>query len=165
MIDVTVAGVLLEPQSQAPIVLLKDHEDRRALLIWVGEFEANAIAMAMENIRTPRPMTHDLLLNVGGALDARLVEVRISEMRESTFFAELVFEVAGRQQVVDARPSDAIALALRAGAPLKAAEQVMDSSSVPISQGTTEEDESEQFRKFLENVKPSDFGKFGGSPS
>jgi bifunctional DNase/RNase len=165
MIDVTVTGVILEPQSKAPIVLLKDSEDRRALLIWVGEFEANAIAMALEQVRTPRPLTHDLLLNATGALGARLVEVRISDMRESTFFAELVFEAEGRQQVVDARPSDAIALALKAGVPLKAAEQVMESSAVPISHAKEDEEESEQFRKFLENVKPSDFGKFGGSPS
>ncbi len=161
MIDVTVSGVILEPQSQAPIVLLKDAEDRRALLIWVGEFEANAIAMALENIRAPRPLTHDLLMSISVALGAKLVEVRISDMRESTFFAELEFEVGGARQVVDARPSDAIALALRAGAPVKAAERVMEAASVPIS-SASDEDESEQFRKFLENVKPSDFGKFGG---
>ena len=161
MIDLTVSGVILEPQSQAPIVVLKDAEDRRALLIWVGEFEANAIAMALEQVKTPRPLTHDLLMNLSRALGATLVEVRINDMRESTFFAELEFEVGGLRQVVDARPSDAIALALRAGAPVKAAEHVMESSAVPIS-SAKEEEESEQFRKFLENVKPSDFGKYGG---
>lgn len=161
MIDLTVSGVILEPQSQAPIVVLKDAEDRRALLIWVGEFEANAIAMALESVKTPRPLTHDLLMNLSDALGAKLVEVRINDMREATFFAELEFEVGGQRQVVDSRPSDAIALALRAGAPVKAAEHVMDSSAVPISPAK-EEEEAEQFRKFLENVKPSDFGKFGG---
>lgn len=161
MIELTVSGVILEPQSQAPIVVLKDAEERRALLIWVGEFEANAIAMALENIRTPRPLTHDLLMNLAKAMDATLVEVRINDMREATFFAELEFELGGRRQVVDARPSDAIALALRAGAPIRAAEQVMDSSAIPITHAQ-EEAEEEQFRKFLENVKPSDFGKFGG---
>ena len=161
MIDLTVSGVMLEPQSQAPIVVLKDAEDRRALLIWVGEFEASAIATALEQLKPPRPLTHDLLMAVSDTLGAKLVEVRISDMRASTFFAELEFEVDGRRQVVDARPSDAIALALRAGAPVKAAEHVMDSSAVPITQAS-EEDEAEQFRKFLEDVKPSDFGKFGG---
>ena len=162
MIDLTVSGVILEPQSQAPIVVLKDPEERRALLIWVGEFEANAIAMALEQIRTPRPLTHDLLMTMATALGATLVEVRINDMREATFFAELEFERDGQRQVVDARPSDAIALALRAGAPVRAAEHVMESSAVPISEAK-EEEETEQFRKFLENVKPSDFGKYGGS--
>lgn len=162
MIDLTVSGVILEPRSQAPIVVLKDAEDRRALLIWVGEFEANAIAMALEHVKTPRPLSHDLMLNIATGLGAKLVEVRISAMREATFFAELEFEQDGQRQVVDARPSDAIALALRAGAPVKAAEDVMESSAVPISEAK-EEEETEQFRKFLENVKPSDFGKFGGS--
>jgi bifunctional DNase/RNase len=164
MIDLTVSGVILEPQSQAPIVVLKDAEDRRALLIWVGEFEANAIAMALEHVRTPRPLTHDLLMSLSDAMGAKLVEVRINDMREATFFAELEFDVGGQRQVVDARPSDAIAFALRAGAPIKAAEPVMESSAVPISHAK-EEEETEQFRKFLENVKPSDFGKFGGSQS
>lgn len=161
MIELTVSGVILEPQSQAPIVVLKDPEERRALLIWVGEFEASAIAMALEHVRTPRPLTHDLLMNLAKAMDATLVEVRINDMREATFFAELEFVAGGRRQVVDARPSDAIALALRAGAPIKAAEQVMESSAIPITHAQDEE-ETEQFRKFLENVKPSDFGKFGG---
>jgi len=161
MIDLTISGVMLEPKSQAPIVVLKDAEERRALLIWVGEFEASAIALALQHVKTPRPLTHDLLMNLSSALGAELVEVRISDMRESTFFAELEYEVDGRRQVVDARPSDAIALALRAGAPVKAADHVMESSSVPITHAT-EEDEAEQFRKFLENVKPSDFGKYGG---
>lgn len=164
MIDLIVSGVVLEPQSQAPIVVLKDAEARRALLIWVGDFEANAIAMSLEKIRTPRPLTHDLLMNVAAAMGAKLVEVRISDMRDSTFFAELEFAVGEERQVVDARPSDAIALALRAGVPVKASAQVMDSSAVPISHAG-DEDEAEQFRKFLENVKPSDFGKFGGSSS
>lgn len=164
MIDLNVSGVMLEAQSRAPIVVLKDPEEKRALLIWVGEFEASAIAMVLEQVKTPRPLTHDLLLNVADALGGKLVEARISDIRASTYFAELEFAVDGRRQVVDARPSDAIALALRAGAPLRAAEHVMASASVEISTAS-EEDEAEQFRKFLENVKPSDFGKYGGSSS
>lgn len=161
MIDLIVSGVMLEPQSQAPIVVLKDAEERRALLIWVGEPEASAIALALESVRTPRPLTHDLLMTVSETLGGELREVRINDMRESTFFAELEFEVNGERRIVDSRPSDAIALALRAGAPVKAAEHVMESSAIPISPAK-EEEESEEFRKFLENVKPSDFGKFRG---
>lgn len=161
MIDLTVSGVVLEPTSQAPIVVLKDDARHRALLIWVGEPEANAIAMALEKVRTPRPLTHDLLMNVSESLGAQLREVRVSDMRQSTFFAELEFEVNGERRVVDSRPSDAIALALRAGVPIRASEHVMDSSAIPISQ-EPEEDDEEAFKKFLENVKPSDFGKFGG---
>lgn len=161
MIEMNVSGIILEPKSKSPIVVLKDADERRALLIWVGEAEANAILLSLEQVKTPRPMTHDLFLNALTALMAPLKRVMISAMRDNTFFAELELEVAGKPVVIDARPSDAIALALRVSAPILVAETVMAESAVPINQAKEEAD-AEQFRKFLDQVKPSDFGSFGG---
>lgn len=163
MVEMKLSGVILEPKTKSPIVVLKDEEERRALLIWVGEAEANAILLAHEGIKTPRPLTHDLFRNALDALDALIREVRINDMRENTYFAEIELDLDGKAQVIDARPSDAIAMALRFGAPIFVAEKVMQDSAMPINQEREEEDEAEQFKKFLENVKPSDFGKFGGS--
>lgn len=161
MIEMHVSGIVLEPQSKNPIVVLKDQENRRALLIWVGEPEANAILLGLEKIATPRPMTHDLLKGVLEALTLPLKQVRITAIRENTFYAELEIEQDGKAVLVDARPSDAIALALRCELPIMVAEDVVSQSAVPINQDR-EKEETEEFRRFIENVKPSDFGKLGG---
>ncbi len=161
MVEMKVSGVILEPQSRSPIVVLKDMDERRALLIWVGDPEANAILLGLEKIPTPRPLTHDLFYNSLKSLKANLEEIRINDMKNNTFFAELKLDVEGKEVIIDARPSDAIALALRAKAPIFVAEEVMANSSIPINQ-TKEDAESEEFKKFLENVKPSDFQKFYG---
>lgn len=162
MVELNVAGIMLEPKSQSPIVVLKDKEDRRALLIWVGEFEANAILLGLEKMASPRPLTHDLMLSGFSALGAELRQMRITEIRNNTYYAELEFVRDGQCFVVDSRPSDAIALAVRAQIPVQVAESVMESSSVPVSP-SEEEEEAERFRKFLESVKPSDFGTLGSS--
>ncbi|HBN09858.1 MAG TPA: hypothetical protein DD435_14840 [Cyanobacteria bacterium UBA8530] len=161
MIEMVVSGIVLEPQSKNPIVVLKDRENRRALLIWVGEPEANAILLGLEKIATPRPMTHDLLKAVLETLSGTVKGVRISSIKENTFYAELEVEQEGKQFLIDARPSDAIALALRYGVVIKVAEDVVSQSAVPINQAK-EEEETEQFRRFIENIKPSDFGKQRG---
>lgn len=161
MIEMHVSGIVLEPQSRNPIVVLKDGESRRALLIWVGEPEANAILLGLEKIATPRPMTHDLLKSVFEALKAKLKQVRITAIRDNTFYAEIEVEQEEHPVVIDARPSDAIALALRYQVPIMVAEDVVSQSAVPINQEKDQE-EAEEFRRFIENVKPSDFGKFGG---
>ena len=147
-------------------MVLKDTDERRALLIWVGEPEANAILLGLEKIPTPRPLTHDLFFNTLKTMGAELNQIRINDMKNNTFFAELKLDVEGKEVLIDARPSDAIALALRAKAPIFVAEEVMANSSIPINQ-TKEDAESEEFKKFLENVKPSDFQKYmgGGGPS
>lgn len=162
MVELNVAGIMLEPKSQSPIVVLKDKEDRRALLIWVGEFEANAILLGLEKMATPRPLTHELMLNGFTAMGAELRQMRITEIRDNTYYAELEFALNGKSFVVDSRPSDAIALAVRSQIPVQVAESVMESSSVPVSP-SEEEEEAEKFRKFLESVKPSDFGTLGSS--
>lgn len=160
MIEMTVSGIVIEPQSKNPIVVLKDKDSRKALLIWVGEPEANAILLGLEQIPTPRPMTHDLMKLAFESLNAGLSEVRITAIRENTFYAEIEIEQGGEHHAVDARPSDALALALRFQAPIKVAEEVLFQSGVPINQAK-EEEENEAFKQFIENVKPSDFGKLG----
>lgn len=159
MVEMKVAGVILDSQSKHPIVMLRDMEERRALLIWIGEPEANSILMALEGIKPPRPMTHDLLQLVLGQLDTSLQRIAITDMRDSTFFAQLELEQSGKPLTIDCRPSDAIALALRAEAAIFVSEAVMEANAIPIS-ASNEDDEEKKFKEFLENVKPGDFGKF-----
>lgn len=159
MIEMKVAGVILDSQSKHPIVMMRDLEERKALLIWIGEPEANSILMALEGIQPPRPMTHDLLNGLITKLEAKLERVTITDMREQTFFAELALTHAGKPLTLDARPSDAIALALRAGVSVFVAESVMAANAIAINP-QAEEDEEKKFKEFLDNVKPGDFGKF-----
>lgn len=159
MIEMRVAGVILDSQSKHPIVMLRDLGESRALLIWIGEPEANAILMVLESIQAPRPMTHDLLSSVFDALEAKLERIAITEMRDRTFYAVLELNQGGKTFSIDARPSDAIALALRAEAPIYVSEEVMEANAIPINPSEEPADD-EEFRRFLENVKPGDFGRF-----
>lgn len=158
MVEMKVSGIVLDPQSKTPIVVLRDLEERRALLIWIGTPEANAIMLVLERVRLIRPSSHDLMMNILSALRVTLQHILISDIQDNTFYAQLYVQTADGVIAIDARPSDAIALSLRAGAPIFVAEQVMMSSSIPISQ-ERELAEQEEFRRFLENVKPSDFGR------
>src|SRR5204863_226815 len=114
-VEMKVRGLALDPLSNMPIIILRDEDDKRSLPIWVGIFEANAIALELEKISTPRPMTHDLIKNILEAIEARVVKVAVTDLKENTFFAVLHLQVAGAEYQVDSRPSDAIALALRVG--------------------------------------------------
>src|SRR6186997_3019961 len=125
-IEMTIKGLMIDPITNLPIILLRDREGQRVLPIWVGASEANAIALQLENITTPRPMTHDLLRNMINELDARVTRVVINDLRDSTFFAQIRLLVGGKTLEVDARPSDAIALALRTEAPIFVAQSVLD---------------------------------------
>jgi bifunctional DNase/RNase len=162
MVEMKVSGVILDSQSRHPIVMLRDMEERRALLIWIGEPEANSILMALEGIKPPRPLTHDLLQNVLTQLAAPLQRVVITEMRDQTFFAELECDRDGTKLTIDARPSDAIALALRAGASIFVSNDVMAANAIMINQAENEGEveDDEKFKEFLQNVKPGDFEKF-----
>src|SRR5687767_9438821 len=126
LVAMSIKGLMLDPVSSSPIVVLKDEDDKFFLPIWVGIFEANAIALQLENITTPRPMTHDLLRNMIAELDAQVTRIVINDLRDSTFFAQIRLVVAhgggNRTLEVDARPSDAIALALRTEAPIYVAQ-------------------------------------------
>jgi bifunctional DNase/RNase len=157
-VEMKVRGLTLDPMSNMPIIILRDEEDKRQLPIWVGIFEANAIALELEKISTPRPMTHDLLKNVLEALEARVEKVVINDLRDNTFFALIHLRVRGAEVTVDSRPSDAIALALRVGAPLFVAEEVVQKAkTVDV---TKESEDQERLKEWLENLKPEDFGKY-----
>ncbi len=152
MREVEVVGVRVEMPTNQPLVLLRETEGTRYLPIWIGAVEASAIAYAQEGAETPRPLTHELMQQVVVALGDELEEVRIIDVRDGVFFASLIF-ASGAE--VQARPSDSIALALRAGARIVCTEDVLDEAGI---QSTREEDEEvERFREFLEEVAPDDF--------
>jgi len=157
MIEMKVSGIVLDPQSRSPIVVLRDMPERRALMIWIGPPEANAIMLAIENVPLARPATHDLLVNSIKQLGGTVHSVVVHSMEENTFFAMLrVNTKAGKQIEVDSRPSDAVAVALRTDSPIFVSEEVMASSSIPINPAQ-EEKEAKDFRDFIQNIKPSDF--------
>lgn len=158
-----VRGLALDPLSNMPIIILRDEEDKRSLPIWVGIFEANAIALELEKITTPRPMTHDLIKNILEALDARVLKVAVNDLRDNTFFAVIHLQLGESELTVDSRPSDAIALALRVGAPIFVEEEVVrKAKSVEVAKETEtiNPDDREKLKEWLENLKPEDFGKF-----
>ncbi len=155
VVELTLVGVRVELPANQPIVLLKEKAGERFLPIWIGAFEATAIAFALQGIETARPMTHDLMKNVLDMLSVSMRKVVISELKEGTFYADVTFEQAGKTYEISARPSDAIALAVRMGVTIYASEAVLAEASVIIQ--TDEEEEIERFRDFLNNVKPEDF--------
>jgi bifunctional DNase/RNase len=162
LVAMSIKGLMLDPVSNSPIVVLKDDDEKFFLPIWVGIFEANAIALQLENITTPRPMTHDLLRNMIGELHARVTRIVINDLRDSTFFAQirlLVAQEGGGDKLleIDARPSDAIALALRTEAPIYVAQSVLDQAQTITPDG---DDQDEKSKKWFENLTPEDLGKY-----
>jgi bifunctional DNase/RNase len=165
MVEMELVGVRVELPTNVPIVLLRETEgDRRVLPIFIGSPEATAIAFALERVETPRPMTHDLLKNVLDELGVSIERIVVTELRDSTFFAELRLTRNGRAHTVSSRPSDAIALAVRTGTPIFAEETVLAEAAYPADSadeksGEEQPDEVvEQFREFIEHVNPEDFG-------
>ena len=157
-IEMSIKGLMVDPITNTPIVLLQDGEGGRVLPIWVGIFEANAIALQIENISPPRPMTHDLLRNVLEHLSAELTRVVVNDLKDNTFYAQLHLLVDGAPVVIDARPSDAIALALRTRAPIFAEDDVIaNAKSVDM---TPDKGDSERLQQWLENLDPDDMGKY-----
>jgi bifunctional DNase/RNase len=162
-LEMKVRGLALDPMSNMPIIILRDEDDKRSLPIWVGIFEANAIALELEKIATPRPMTHDLIKNILEAIEARVVKVMVTDLKDNTFFAVLHLQVGETEYTVDSRPSDAIALALRVAAPIFVDEDVVrKAKSIEVTKEgeTVKADDPERLREWLENIKPEDFGKF-----
>jgi bifunctional DNase/RNase len=168
MKPVDVVGVRVEMPTNQPIVLLREREGERYLPIWIGAVEATAIAYAQQGVEPARPLTHDLLADVVAGLGHELVEVQITDLADGVFYAELVFD-GGR--TISARPSDAIALALRVDAPVVASPDVLDEAGIALpdddedaedrgdgEDGVPTEGEVERFREFLEGVSPEDFG-------
>lgn len=160
-------GVRVELPSNSPIVLLQETIGaERMLPIFIGQSEATAIALALEEVTTPRPMTHDLLRDVLVVLGANLSKVVITDLRDKTFYGELHIDVAGKTQIVSCRPSDALALAVRTGADVFAEAHVLDSAGFIPEPGEDDDDDDEEraeevldeFREFIDNVNPEDFG-------
>ncbi|HEY3052161.1 MAG TPA: bifunctional nuclease family protein [Thermoanaerobaculia bacterium] len=157
LVPMSIKGLMLDPVSNSPIVVLKDENEKFFLPIWVGIFEANAIALQLENISTPRPMTHDLLRNMISELDARVIRVVINDLRDSTFFAQIRLITGEKTLEVDARPSDAIALALRTEAPIFVTQSVLDQAQTISPDG---DDQDEKLKKWFEQLGPEDMGKY-----
>ncbi len=153
-----IKGLMMDPITSSPIVILQDVEKDTLLPIWVGIFEANAIALQIERIDTPRPMTHDLLKNVLLHLNAQILKIVVSELRENIFFAVIHLDMDGDPMFIDSRPSDAIALALRTDAPIYVTEEVINNSrNITLERESLDSDD---IKKWLENVSPDDLGKY-----
>src|ERR1700730_9057418 len=162
VLEMKVKGLALDPLSNMPMIILRDEEEKRSLPIWVGLFEANAIALELEKISTPRPMTHDLIKNILEALDARVQKVVVNDLRDNTFYAVLYLRLGNADITVDSRPSDVIALALRVGAPIFVEEEVVDEvRTVEVAKetevGTGKGDHPDTIKEWLESLNPGDF--------
>jgi uncharacterized protein len=158
LIEMSIKGLMVDPITNTPIVILKDKQGDRVLPIWVGIFEANAIALQIENIATPRPMTHDLLRNVIKDLDGQVERIVVCDLKENTFYAIIYLTVRGETIAIDARPSDAIALALRTRSPIMVEETVIDNAK--HTEFGAERADSDRLQKWLENLDPEDMGKY-----
>jgi bifunctional DNase/RNase len=157
-VEMKIRGLMMDPVTNMPIVILKDVAGDSVLPIWVGIYEANAIALEIEKVTTPRPMTHDLLKNVLTGLDTQVHKVVVTELREDTFFAVIWLERDGRIISIDSRPSDALALALRVDCPIFVEDDVLKSSKLASS--VSDRVSSEELRKWLENLNDEDLGRY-----
>jgi bifunctional DNase/RNase len=157
-IEMKIRGLMMDPVTNMPIVVLKDVQGTAILPIWVGVYEANAIALEIEKVQTPRPMTHDLLKNVILGLDVQVQKVVVSELKEDTFYAIIWMERDGQTISLDSRPSDALALALRLDCPIFVSEQVLKNSKVVNA--VSEKSTHEELRKWLEGLSDEDLGRY-----
>jgi bifunctional DNase/RNase len=157
-IEMSIKGLMVDPITNTPIVILRDKDGQRVLPIWVGIFDANAIALQIENVTTPRPMTHDLLRNVIHDLNATVQKIVVCDLQENTFYALIYLRLNGDTLTIDARPSDAIALALRTRAPIFVEEAVIDNAK-PFDVAPDKPD-AERLHKWLESLDPDDLGKY-----
>ena len=177
MIEVTIAGLGIAPPSSAPLLLLKERTGERVLPIGIGPLEAQAIAMPLQGVRPPRPMTHDVFATIIAGLGGRLRRVEVTQLTDNTFYARLILDQAGREQVIDIRPSDAVALAVRTETPIYVAEAVFDQAGVVPNEGAgatpdardpraeegVDESKLSPFREFIETLDIDDLGPSGGS--
>jgi len=160
MIEMKVEGLVFDPLTNTPIIILKDKEGEKSLPIWVGYPEATAIALQMETVVTPRPMTHDLIKNLLTGINVDVSHICVNDLKDNTFYAVISINTDRGVIEIDSRPSDAIAVALRVEAPIFVTTKVLDNAKdfeLNISQEQI--DKEDQFKKWIDNVKPSDFGK------
>src|SRR5246127_289358 len=157
-VERTIRVLMMDPVSNMPIVILKDVGGETVLPIWVGVYEANAIALEMEKVATPRPMTHDLLKNLLIGLDAQVRKVVVNDLRDDTFFAVIWLEREGNSISIDSRPSDALALALRCDCPIFVEDEGLKISK--LASAISDKVSSEELRKWLENLGEEDLGRY-----
>jgi hypothetical protein len=157
MLQMLVHGINLDVITNQPVIILRDLEAHRFLPIWIGQFEATSILMEIQGIKPSRPLTHDLLKALVEALGAEVIRIIINDLKEGTFYARIHLRRNGEELDIDSRPSDAIALAVRWGAPIYVAEKVIEKASVVTDEGA--EGEVKRFREFLDQLKPEDFHK------
>jgi uncharacterized protein len=158
LIEMTLKGLIWDPITNMPIIVLRDEDGQRVLPIWVGHAEANAIALQLENIQTPRPMTHDLLKNVIQDLQAAVERIVVCDLKDNTFYALIHLQTAGGPVAIDARPSDAIALALRTRAPILVEEAVIDNAK--SMDFASDKQDSERLQQWLESLDADELGKY-----
>ncbi len=160
-IEFKIKGLMMDPLTNSPIVVLQDTTSDILLPIWVGIFEANAIALQIEKVDTPRPMTHDLIKGLLNQLNAQVTKIVVTELKDNTFYALIFLNVNGKTVTVDSRPSDAIALALRTDSPIFVTDEVISKSSTTTSTTLSAERSSpEDIKQWLENLNPEDLGKY-----
>lgn len=160
MKEMKVMGIAIDTRSGSPIVVLHDLENRQALPIWIGSAEASAIIRKIENIIVSRPMTHDLITQIVEATGFRIDRVEISEVEDDTYFAKICLQKEGEEEKkIDARPSDAIAVAIRVNAPIMISTEVIAAGAISVNTQKDEE-EAQEFKTFIQDLKPSDFAKF-----
>ena len=160
MQEMVIYGVSFDMVGKQPIVLLKAVDTNKFLPIWIGHPEAAAILMKLQGASTPRPMTHDLLFDMLAELEVNCTRVSVTELRENTFYASITLSINGREVEIDSRPSDAIALAVRAEAPIFAAEDVIEESAIEFEgEDVNEEEIVSEFKQFLEHVTPDEFAE------
>ena len=156
MVEMEVAAIAIDAANRVPIVILRDLSERRAIPIWVGKAEANAIMQALDGQKSSRPMTHDLMYSSWSELGYKLERIVVCDLKDDTFFATISLSKGEEEYQLDSRPSDAIALALRANASIWAMEEVIAEASIPVDQDA-DDAEREEFRQFLQGVSPNDF--------
>jgi uncharacterized protein len=161
MIEMKVAGIALDTVSRSPIILLKDAADRRALPIYISQEQAKAIINALEKQTPPRPFTHDLIVSIFDSCDIKVDRITIDSLQDNTFYASIVIDRNGQLKEIDARPSDAIAVAIRTKAPIWVIEEVIAGASIPVDRDADEQ-ERQAFRSFVSNLSPDDLIRKGG---
>ena len=162
MQEMVIYGVSFDMVGKQPIVLLKTVDSNKFLPIWIGHPEAAAILMKLQGATTPRPMTHDLVTDMLSELEVKCTQVAVTELRDNTFFATITLSVAGRDVEIDSRPSDALAIAVRSGAPIFAAEEVIAESAIEFEHEVEDTEEVvDRFKEFLDQVSPEDFASDG----
>ena len=157
-IEMTIKGLMIDPITNMPIIILRDGDGQRMLPIWVGVFEANAIALQLESVQTPRPMTHDLMKNLLEEMGASIERVVVCDLRENTFYATIYLRTTQRTIAIDARPSDAIALALRTRSPILVEESVIEGAR--SAENAKESSDVGRLRKWLEGLTEEELGKY-----